>query len=317
MHSSLAHSLPLHSLHGGTPLATPLATPLTAHLATHLGMAVVAVGLAIAVRCWPLTQRILPPPPSPSWGQRWRRALVQFVLPPLMLLSTAIALVWMGPRGQMVCPWEGWSSYGGAIAFLVVAAGLGLDALGQAWVSIRRICAYPERVVQGYTGRWLDHPMPFVAQVGLWRSHLVVSQGVLDLLDAAHLQAVLVHEQAHQTHHDPFWFFVLGWLRRVTAWLPRTQALWQELLLLRELRADQVAAQQVDGLLLAEALLAVASQAPLWQTSDTVVGLTGDRLAERIDALLADPVAIESPPWTVWALLGVGFLPLLVIPFHS
>ena len=59
-----------------------------------------------------------------------------------------------------------------------------------------------------------------------------------------------------------FGFFWWGWLRRLTEWLPHSKELWQELLLLRELRADQWAAQQVDPLVLAESLLLMVNPYP-------------------------------------------------------
>jgi Zn-dependent protease with chaperone function len=295
------------------PAMTHLTVHLTAHLTTHLAMVVLAVGMAVGLR-W------LPWPTVGTWTQRWQCALIQFLLPPLLLLTTAIAIVFMGPQGQMVCPWEGWSSYSLAIAFLGGAVAWAVTLTAQAWKSVRQVQAYPQRAVHGYTSHVLDSQTPFVAQVGWWRSHLVISQGLLDTLDTDHLHAVLVHEQAHQTHHDTFWFFSLGWLRRLTGWLPNTAVLWQELLLLRELRADRTAAQQVDGLLLAEALLAVVGSASPFDHSPACAALTsgtlGDRLTERIDALLAPPIPPEPKPRWTWAGLVLGCLPLLVIPFH-
>jgi Zn-dependent protease with chaperone function len=143
---------------------------------------------------------------------------------------------------------------------------------------------------------------------------------LLKTLDAAHLEAVLIHEQAHFLHRDTFWFFWLGWLRRLTVWLPQTEALWQELLVLRELRADQHAAQTVDGLLLAEALLSVVS-APTLETEPGFAAFSAtavrDRLSERIEALLTAPLPEPVLPWWTWLWFGIILLPLLVIPFHA
>ncbi len=312
-------SLPLSSLfvplflHWPQPAMMHLTVHLTTHLTTHLAMVVLALGIAVGVR-W------LPYPAAKTWSQRWQFALIQFVLPPLLLLTTAIAIAFMGPQGQMVCPWEGWSSYGLAIAFLGGAGIWAVTLTTQAWKSVQQVHTYPQKSVHGYTSHLLDSPMPFVAQVGFWRSHLVLSQGLLDTLDAAHLEAVLVHEEAHQAHHDTFWFFGLGWLKRLTGWLPNTAALWQELLLLRELRADQTAAQRVDGLLLAEALLAVVGSTSPFDHTPACAALTsgslGDRLTERIDALLTPPPPLEPKPHWTWARLLLGCLPLLAIPFH-
>ncbi|NJL22358.1 MAG: hypothetical protein HC895_18575 [Leptolyngbyaceae cyanobacterium SM1_3_5] len=105
-------------------------------------------------------------------------------------------------------------------------------------------------------------------------------------------------------------------MRQLTAWLPRTEALWQELLLLRELRADRRAAQQVDPLLLAESLLLVV-QSPL-QEEEYCAAFSAiapaTRLEERIDALLGEPIADESIAVSWLWLLPI--LPLLTLLLH-
>jgi hypothetical protein len=255
-----------------------------------------------------------------AWNQRWHKTLTAFALPPLVLLMTAIAIVLMGPQGQMGHWHEGWVSYGCAIGGLAGASGLGFVLALQAQRTLAQVRRCPTREIQGHPTRLLENPLPFVAQIGFWAPELVVSQGLLTTLDAEHLEAVFVHEQAHRHYRDTFWFFWLGWLRRLTAWLPQTEALWQELLLLREIRADLWAAQAVDQLLLAEALLTVAS-APSQPWDSLGVGLENaairDRLTERIDALLGPPQPLNPiSPW-VWSWLLLTLLPLLALPFHT
>jgi hypothetical protein len=122
----------------------------------------------------------------------------------------------------------------------------------------------------------------------------------------------------------------VGWLRRLTGWLPNTEALWQELLTLRELRADRWAAQRVDPLLLGEALLQVVGYGVVEQPAAAWVGFamtvssdSGQRLQERIDALLqqAESGPVDPLPHSSsirgWAWLGLSLLPLLAIPFHT
>jgi hypothetical protein len=226
----------------------------------------------------------------------------------------------MGPQGQMVCWWEGWASYGVAIGFFIVAISLWVKLALAGWRSLRQVQQYPQVLVQGNSGRLLRTETPFIAQVGFWQPELVVSEGLLSTLDAAHLEAVLIHEQAHLNQRDTFWFFWLGWLRCLTNWLPNTQMLWQELLILRELRADQQAAQQVDGLLLAEALLTVVST-PMMQPDSFCAAFSAamvrDRLTERIDALLFGSDSYEPASPLSWTFLLLSLLPLFVIPFHS
>ncbi|MFS8810595.1 M56 family metallopeptidase [Synechococcus sp. R65.1] len=263
-----------------------------------------------------------------SWAQRWQWAWIHFLLPPLFLLTTALALAWMGPRGQMAGA-GGWFSYGCALLVLAAAAGLALRWIGEYWCSCQR--AHRQALAQvnlcGFSAYVLDLEIPFAAQVGVWNSQLVVSRGLLQQLDEEHLRAVLIHEEAHRHYRDTLWMLAVGWLRRLSAWLPNTELLWQELLTLRELRADRWAAQRVDPLVLGEALLQVVSYGRGQQPSNAWVGFAlemdpppGGRLQERIEALL-QPKGPEasgpSPSRESWGWLGLALLPLLAIPFHT
>ena len=149
----------------------------------------------------------------------------------------------------------------------------------------------------GTLGRVVETAAVFSAQVGLWRSELVVSQGLLEHLNAEHLEAVLAHESGHAHYRDTFWFFWLGGLRRLTGWLPQSETLWQELLLLREVRADEWAARRVDSLVLAESLMSVIT-APLLSTEAICASFScaapRSRLAQRVDAF-ADGIARFGP----------------------
>jgi Zn-dependent protease with chaperone function len=256
-----------------------------------------------------------------SWHRQWHRVLLLFLLPPLLLLTSAIAIVWMGPHGQMVWEQEGWLSYLLAIGFLGLAAGNWLQLASQGLRLVQQIRTYPVTKMSGHPVRVLNLPTAYIAQIGFWEPELVITQGLLALLDNDHLAAVIAHEQAHYQYRDTFCFFWLGWIRQLTAWLPQTEVIWQELLILREIRADRWASQQTDPLLVAEALFLVVQNTAVFADN---IGVTFSQLApshrlnQRIDALLStaeSPVDRPSPYSWVWLLLA--FLPLLVIPFHN
>ena len=285
------------------------------HLAILLGM----LGLATSWRYfWSITAR----------SNRWRHALTAFLLPPLLLCTSAIAVVWMGPHGLMVWGYEGLLSYGLAWAFLgwILVALLRLSYAG--WQMVSQIQTYPlaclhhssELADPAQTVRMLNISDLFVAQVGFWRPELVVTQGLLQELSTQQLAAVFAHEQAHNLYHDTFWFFWLGWIRGFTTWLPKTTAIWQELLLLRELRADAWAAQQSDPLLLAESLLMVGQQNSVLFTEDFYAAfsdvLPPSRLVQRIEALLELTNSIDHTDCWSWRYLLLALLPLSIVPFH-
>lgn len=278
----------------------------------HFLMMITGLVLAYGVRFLPLGS-------NGTLASRWQNTLGQFLFSPLLLLMTAIAILCMGPTGRMVGHWEGWFSYDLAIGFLAWAIASGVKLVWEGHQTIQQIRQNPLIEVNGAPARLLDTTLLYSAQVGFWRSELVVSQGLLDHLDAEHLAAVLTHEQAHARYHDTFWFFWLGWLRRLTVWLPGTEELWQELLMLRELRADRDAAQAVDALVLAESLLLVVSGPTLQPELCAAFSWapSGDRLTERIDSLLADPVPSADPNFWSASWLLLVLLPLAMIPFHT
>lgn len=277
----------------------------------HLVMIISALALACLIRC-SCRQT------TGYWMQRWQQALLCFLLPPLLLLMTALAVLCMGPQGLMIGLHTEAFSYSLVLTSLLMCGALAVKLAVEGWQCRQQISTYPTINLPGKTARLLDSPLLYIAQIGFLQPLLVISQGLLQTLNSEQLQAVLTHEQAHYYYRDTFWFFWLGWVRRVTVWLPNTELLWQELLLLRELRADRWAAERVDALLLAESLLIVV-RAPM-NASDFAVAFScvapPNRLQERIEALLdpSDPIQSNYWAWS-WALLAL--LPLLAVPFHN
>ncbi|MEA5464004.1 M56 family metallopeptidase [Leptothoe sp. PORK10 BA2] len=286
----------------------------------HVSLMVVAIATAILLRLV-LTHKCL----QQAHGLA---VLSLLVVSPLLLLTTAVAIIIMGPHGQMVSPVEGWVSYNTAWLFVITSGGLLVHLGWQAYQSMAQIKQYPQQQLShGTIVRMMDADTAFSAQIGLWAPELVISQGLLDTLDQEHLAAVIAHEQAHYYYRDTFWFFWLGWLRRLSLWLPYTDELWQELLLLREIRADNWATRSVDRLTLAESLVQVIA-APLAPVALANFSCTApsSRLSRRIDALLAEEHDPDhdygfQPRWSLTTTgcmvgLGLGLFPLCSIPFH-
>ena len=282
----------------------------------HLIILILAVAIA-----WQL--RTLVPILNNQSAFSLQKTLFFFIFPPLLLLITTFSIALMGYQGMMFGLQASWLSYGLAIAFLVGSLGVGIYRLWQAVQSIREIRHYAQRLTQNQPTRILDISFPYSAQIGLWNPELVISQGLLDSLDDEHLQAVLAHENAHYYYRDTFWFFCLGWLRQITFWLPQTEQLWQDLLFLREVRADQKASQEVDVLLLAESLMIVAKNAqeisvlPNFGTICAAFNHQDNRLMTRINYLIepSETLVINNNLFD-WFLFGLAFIPLILIPLH-
>lgn len=278
----------------------------------HLYLMLAVVGLGVPIRlCWPKG--------TGTWANRWNRALEAFLVPPMLLLGMGMTVLLMGHHGMMLWHPVGWLGCHLVVAFLSLAGGFWVYFLGQQWRSLRQIQSLERVAIAGRTARLLDTAALFAAQVGMWKPQLVVSQGLLDSLGGGQLEAVLSHEDAHVYYRDTFTFFWLNWVRRLTIWLPNTDALWHELLLLRELRADAWAAQRVDALTLAEALVSVtrsASANPLPSGTAFYETTSANRLEERIDFLLTQP-ELNGNPYQHWGWLLLIAFPLLVLPLHS
>ncbi len=259
-------------------------------------------------------------PEKGPWAIRWQRTLTSFLLPPCLLMTTALAILWMGHGGATFSFWDGDVTYGFAWGFLLFAAMEGLKLAWSGLKFLRKVQTYPCVDVQGTFCHRLDTASLFIAQVGFWNPQLLVSQGLLETLDQEHLEAVLSHERAHHYYRDTFWFFWLGWLRRATSWLPNTQLLWDELLALRELRADRWAAQQVDVLALAESLVLVVNAGPSPIGSELLcagIAQSPSRLEERVEALLAEPEATTNFTLGSFLWLSLVLMPFAALPFHA
>lgn len=278
----------------------------------HLLAILTVIVIAWSIRCQPILN-------DAPWSERWYKALFRLLFPALLILSTAIAVLYMGCHGVMLGIRAGsWGCglAGGLILFAVCCL---MRLSYQSYKSIANLATYPKRLVADKIARLIDLEVPYSAQIGFWRPQLVLSTGLLASLDEEHLKAVLAHEQAHLHYRDTFWFFWLGWMRSFTCWLPNTETLWQELLLLRELRADGRAAGEVDFLLLAESLLTV-TQAPFKSNVALSANFNdcniGDRLNERINSLLEEKAFDSNRHWQNLSWVWLLCLPLLTTLLH-
>ncbi|MDJ0729695.1 MAG: M48 family metalloprotease [Crocosphaera sp.] len=281
----------------------------------HLMMILMALAVAMGIRL--LSSLCL------DEMSNWQRSLITFILPPLLLLMTATAVISMGYHGEMLGFPASRFSYLLAVCFLVFALIRGLEITYQGWLSTQKVKEYAQKNIDNHPARIINTNLPYSAQVGFWHSELIISNGILNTLDDDHLKAVIAHEQAHAYYHDTFWFFWLGWLKRISFWLPKTDILWQNLLLLREIRADQKASQTVDPLILAESLLIIAQEInriatanPLGVVEAAFHDLSLDnRLEERINALFneSDYISFDGIDWYF---ILITLLPLVSIPFH-
>ena len=282
-------------------------------------MHLILMFIALTVALW---LRFIPLKTKGNLGKRWQYSLFLFSFPPLIILMTCFAVIFMGYNGQMLGFPASKVSYIISLFFIFFSLISLLKLSYQSWLSIKKIRTYPLELVQKKSVRILDISFPYSGQIGFWNSELVISHELINLLSPQHLKAVIAHEEAHYNYRDTFWFFWLSFLKIITFWLPNTETLWRELLLLRELRADQKASEKVDSLLLAESLLFVTQasvNSPLNFSESFSCAFSNNRLSERVEALLNPEKTQPREQFNLysWIWFFLALSPWLTIPFHS
>lgn len=122
----------------------------------------------------------------------------------------------------------------------------------------------------------INHPAPVAYCLpGGARSVTVLSDGLVDLLEPAELEAVLLHEQTHltQRHHLLLWAFA-AW-RAALPWLPTSQLAQSSVNELIEMLADDEALKSVEKGSLIQAIAIVAAGPGTAPASSTGYGPSG------------------------------------------
>ena len=209
-----------------------------------------AVGIAqLAAACNMLLGHLAPGPTEVGW------------------FAAALAVVFPGRAA-----WLGWRTRHTAAA-LSIEPGLGRHRTFRGY----ELVILPTTRVLAYS-----------VHAGL-RSQIVISQAVVDQLNADELTAVLVHEHAHLRHRHQRRLVLATLLEGTLAPLRRCTA---ELRLALERWADEDAAAHSGRPTVRRALLSMLE--PLLATPAVPAFTTADTVVERINALGAPPVAPSS-----------------------
>lgn len=87
----------------------------------------------------------------------------------------------------------------------------------------------------------VEHASPIAFTMGLWLPIVVVSTGLMEMLDDDELEAVVHHEAFHQMHRDPLRMFILSLLASVMWYMPIMRWSKQQYNIIREVLADHYA----------------------------------------------------------------------------
>lgn len=171
-----------------------------------------------------------------------------------------------------------------------------------------------------HTLAW-DEPLAFC--LGLRQPHIYLSTGLINLLEAEELAAVLLHEQHHGQHRDPLVVLLSRAVGAALRFMPVAAHVVDRIGLAQELAADRYVLQvQGNAVPLASALLKLARHGrdKIWTTVPiSPLNPTRERLMRLVDD------APPRPPRLGWrrslasiaivaALFGVSYSSLLPAP---
>ena len=150
------------------------------------------------------------------------------------------------------------------------------------------------------------------------RPHLVVSSGLLALLEAGELRAVVAHELLHLRRRDLWWTVLGGALCDLTWFLPPTRRLYAQLVAEQEIACDEAVQDPAQRLVLASALARVwqaqLTPAPAPRSALPLLDRTAPASYEaRVRRLLTRPGGAPRPAPLLPTLgILVGMLGLIV-----
>jgi Zn-dependent protease with chaperone function len=207
------------------------------------------------------------------------------------------------------------------LCWILVAATASVLRARQRQRELLRLLAHDDPKVPG--ALVVDHPAAAAYCLPGLRPEIVISAGVLDLLDADELAAVLAHERAHlRERHDLVLLPFLA-LLRAFSWAGITTRAYRAVGLLLEMHADDRVLRQLPARELATALLRVgaAGGGGVPAGALAVAGEPAEcEVAARVIRLLRPPPGLNGAAITLVlavsaALVGLPAA-LLVLPLH-
>jgi len=161
----------------------------------------------------------------------------------------------------------------------------------------------------------IDAAQPMIALVGLRRPRLLVTQGLIDALTPAELDAAVAHELGHQRGFDNFKRLVICSAPDLLTYFHAARVIEQRWAAAAEHLADRIGDSAAARCALASALVKVARLTPTIPAINEPIStlISGGEIASRVQRLLADDDTIPSA--RTWRLGVLGALGCLAIAF--
>lgn len=92
----------------------------------------------------------------------------------------------------------------------------------------------------------VSHPVPLAITMGLMHPKIVLSTGLMHLLNEDELEAVIAHEMAHVKSRDPLTIFIMTLCASTIRYIPILKWLNQQFHIIKELAADEFAIEKQE-----------------------------------------------------------------------
>ncbi len=158
----------------------------------------------------------------------------------------------------------------------------------------------------------IDDKRPIAFTYGFIYPQIVISTGLVQILDSDEVKAVLEHEYCHYKDKDPFKLSLYKCLARLFFFLPVSQKLLQRYVTQKELAADTFAIEQVGLKPIASALYKLMSYSSSMPFS-TVHFQNGELQDVRIEFLLTGTFSMPCLTKKEWMVSVLHFIFITLI----
>lgn len=164
----------------------------------------------------------------------------------------------------------------------------------------------------------IDHNRAMAFTVGFRRPLVVLSSGLIDMLDQQELAAVIEHESFHQGQFDSLKIFILQLISQSLWFIPITKWTYHNYKMISELLADEYAIQKTGSELgLGSALLKLIKNGFSDNPTPVLVyftdGVVNYRLQQLVDPDQAIPLRLETTSIVISIHVLLLFMGMIVL----
>jgi beta-lactamase regulating signal transducer with metallopeptidase domain len=164
----------------------------------------------------------------------------------------------------------------------------------------------------------IEHNESMAFTLGLRKPLIVLSSGLIELLDRHELEAVIEHESFHQNNHDSMRIFILQVISQSLWFIPLTRWTYQNGKIMSELLADEYAIRKTGSELgLSSALLKLIRSFFSTQAAPTMSHFAEESVNFRLQQLLTPqrklPVQLEMTSMLISLYMLILFMGMIIL----